>query len=72
VVPESNILCFRLAGSDEHQLDLRKKILAQGDFYITSTQFGDKRYLRLVFMNPDTELADIEHLMEQIGRLAAG
>ncbi len=55
MAPESNILCFRSPGSDAHQLELRKRILATGDFYIASTQFQNKRYLRLVFMNPDTK-----------------
>ena len=68
VAPESNILCFRVQGSDARQLDLRKRILAEGDFYITSTQFQDRRYLRLVFMNPDTTLDDVKRLMEQIRR----
>ena len=69
VVPESNILCFRLPGSDEHQLWLRKRLLARGDFYLTSTELRGKRYLRLVFMNPDTTLDDVERLMSQILRL---
>jgi L-2,4-diaminobutyrate decarboxylase len=68
VVPESNILCFRLPGSDARQLELRKRVLAEGDFYITSTQFRGRRYLRLVFMNPDTALDDVHRLMEQVLR----
>jgi L-2,4-diaminobutyrate decarboxylase len=71
VAPESNILCFRVAGSDARQLELRKRILAQGDFYITSTQFRGKRYLRLVFMNPDSGLDDVERLMDQVRRCEA-
>jgi len=71
VAPESNILCFRLSGSDALQLELRRRILAEGDFYLTSTLFRDKRYLRLVFMNPDTSLDDVERLMEQVQRFAA-
>ncbi|MCP5419960.1 MAG: diaminobutyrate decarboxylase [Gammaproteobacteria bacterium] len=71
IEPEANILCFRVQGSDERQLDLRKRILAQGDFYITSTQFHDRRYLRLVFMNPDTTLDDVRRLLKQILRFAA-
>jgi L-2,4-diaminobutyrate decarboxylase len=66
VAPESNILCFRVPGSDAHQLELRKRILAEGNFYITSTQFRNKRYLRLVFMNPDTTLDEVKQLIEQI------
>jgi L-2,4-diaminobutyrate decarboxylase len=64
--PQANILCFRVAGSDARQLELRKRILAQGDFYITSTLFADQRYLRLVFMNPDTTLDDVKRLLDQV------
>lgn len=71
MAPESNILCFRSPGSDTHQLELRKRILATGDFYITSTQFQNKRYLRLVFMNPDTTLAEVKRLMKQIRHFGA-
>lgn len=66
VAPESNILCFRLPGSDAYQLDVRRRILAKGDFYITSTQFRNQRYLRLVFMNPETTLEEVKGLIEQI------
>lgn len=66
VAPESNILCFRLPGSDAFQLEVRKRLLARGDFYLTSTLFQGKRYLRLVFMNPDTTLDDIKRLTEQV------
>ena len=71
VVPEFNILCFRLPGSDALQLELRRRILAAGDFYLTTTLFRGKRYLRLVFMNPDTSIGDVERLMEQVQRFAA-
>lgn len=71
VAPESNILCFRLPGSDAFQLELRKRLLARGDFYITSTQFQGKRYLRLVFMNPDTTLDDIKQLTERVLQLGS-
>ncbi|MCG6860887.1 MAG: diaminobutyrate decarboxylase [Chromatiaceae bacterium] len=71
VAPESNILCFRAPGSDARQLDLRNRILAKGDFYITSTLFANKRYLRLVFMNPETDLDDVKRLMEQIRQFGA-
>jgi L-2,4-diaminobutyrate decarboxylase len=71
VAPESNILCFRLPGSDAHQLELRKRILAAGDFYITSTLFRGRRYLRLVFMNPDTTLDQVRQLIERLLELAS-
>jgi L-2,4-diaminobutyrate decarboxylase len=66
VAPESNILCLRLPGADAHQLTLRDGILNRGDFYITSTEFQGRRWLRLVFMNPETTLDDVKRLVEQI------
>lgn len=66
VAPQANILCFRVAGSDARQLELRKRILVEGDFYITSTLFADQRYLRLVFMHPDTTLDDVKRLMDRV------
>ncbi len=71
VVPEANILCFRVPGPDDLQLELRRRILAAEDFYITSTQFRGKRYLRAVFMNPETYLEDFRRLMTQIRQLIA-
>jgi L-2,4-diaminobutyrate decarboxylase len=71
VAPQSNILCFRLSGSDAHQLDLRKQVLARGDFYLTSTQFQGKRWLRLALMNPETTMDDIERLLDQLLQLHA-
>ena len=53
VKPESNILCFRTNGSDDFQLKIRDKLIADGEFYISTTVFNDLRYLRLSIMNPD-------------------
>ena len=64
--PPFNIVCFRLDGSDELQLEIRKRLLDQGDFYITTTNFRGRRWLRLTLMNPGTELADIRGLIEEI------
>ena len=66
VAPEANILCFRVHGADEVQLQIRRRILEAGNFYITSTQFGGKRYLRVVFMNPNTTLDDFRRLIHQV------
>ena len=70
--PESNILCFRYTGSgdtDSFQLDLRNRLVMKGDFYITSTEFTGKRYLRLVLMNPDTRESHLIALMDEIRKL---
>jgi L-2,4-diaminobutyrate decarboxylase len=70
VTPESNILCLRLPGTDAYQLALRDAILDHGDFYITSTEFKGRRWLRLVFMNPETTLDDVKRLVAQIRAIA--
>ncbi|MCP4348321.1 MAG: aminotransferase class V-fold PLP-dependent enzyme [Desulfobacterales bacterium] len=67
VKPQSNILCFRIKeDTDEMQLALRDKLTARGDFYLSSAVFKNKRYLRLVFMNPNTSLDDIKKLIEEV------
>ncbi|WP_431125458.1 pyridoxal phosphate-dependent decarboxylase family protein [Flagellimonas flava] len=71
VQPESNILCFQHTGTAIDSLFLRKKLLEAGEFYLTTTLFKGTRYLRLVFMSPNTELRHIEHLVSSIREIAA-
>jgi L-2,4-diaminobutyrate decarboxylase len=67
--PQSNILCFRLSGSDQLQLDIRNKLIARGKFYLSTTAFGGQRYLRMVFNHPQTCLDDIKQLIQEIREL---
>ena len=69
VKPQSNILCFRIKGNDSLQLKLRDKLITQGDFYLSTTFINNKRYLRLVFMHPDTSMDDVEKLIRKIHQL---
>jgi L-2,4-diaminobutyrate decarboxylase len=69
--PETNILCFRIDGDDHIQLEIRRQLLERGDFYISSTLYKGRRWLRLVFMNPRTRLEDIEYLMDAIREIRA-
>jgi len=71
-VPQCNIVCFRIRGSDQLQLSIRDKLISQGDFYLSTTELGGKRFLRLVFMNPETGMNHIKALIEQIQHLAEG
>jgi L-2,4-diaminobutyrate decarboxylase len=64
--PQSNILCFRLKADDERQMALRARILAEGSFYLSTATHAGKRWLRLVFMNPDTGLAEVRRLLERL------
>ncbi len=72
VEPESNILCFRYGDSDALQMELRNRLIVEGDFHISTTEFRGHRYLRLVFMNPDTDEAVIEALLERIEAMVNG
>jgi len=69
--PQSNILCFRFGQDSELQDFIRKRIVLDGDFYITRTTLDGAAWLRLVIMNPFTETSDIEALCDEIERLAA-
>lgn len=72
--PQSNILCFRCRGSDEFQLAVRDRLLAEGSFHLSTATFGPKRYLRAVFTTPHTKMSHVERLVARIRaiRAAAG
>lgn len=71
VAPEINILCFRYAEkNDAFQLDIRKQLLKRGIYYITTTDYRGRRWLRLVLMNPDTTLDHISGLIDEIREIA--
>jgi len=70
IQPQTNIVCFRMKGiSDEEQLKLRTRLTHQGDCYISSTEFKGKRWLRLTLMNPDTNMSDIEYMINALRAL---
>ena len=70
-VPESNILCFRYGDADEVQLTLRDRLLARGDFHLSSATIHGRRYLRLTITAPSTTEATIVALMDAIEAQAA-
>lgn len=71
VEPESNIVCFRLDGPDNLQLELRRLLLEAGRHYISSTEFRGRRWLRLALMSPATDLAEVERLLAALLALRA-
>jgi L-2,4-diaminobutyrate decarboxylase len=71
VEPEFNILCFRTEGSDELQLEIRRRILERGQHFISTTEFRGSRWLRLSLMNPKTGMEDIVSLVREVEELAA-
>jgi L-2,4-diaminobutyrate decarboxylase len=68
VPPQSNILCFRVRGSDQDQLAHRNRLIASGEFHLSTTLFKGRRYLRMVFMSPQTTLDDVKALLTALRR----
>ncbi len=66
VEPETNIVCFRAPGSDDDQLELRRRLLETGRHYLTTTGFRGRRWLRITAMNPATTLEDVESLLAEL------
>ena len=69
--PQANIVCFRIKGSDQQQLHIRDTLNKAGTFYLSSTLFAGRRFLRIVLMNGQTSLDDIRQLIEAVRRVAA-
>ncbi len=69
VAPQSNIVCFRMPGSDPDQLRFRDRLIASGEFHLSTTMFQGRRYLRMVLMSPQTTIADIKALVTALRRL---
>ena len=69
--PESNILCFRVEGDDGLQTRIRKTIMREGDFLLSQADVGGRRWLRMAVMNPLTDEATVEALLDRIEELAA-
>ncbi|MBX2815540.1 MAG: hypothetical protein KTR24_06075, partial [Saprospiraceae bacterium] len=69
--PESNILCFTYRDGHVDQLALREKVVASGNYYITSSEIKGKRHLRFVIMNEHSTLETIKNMVQEIDRLGA-
>ncbi len=72
VHPETNILCFRAGKDDRVQLEIRRRLLERGRFYVSTTLYRGVRWLRLVFMNPATTLDDVRELLDEVRGIAGG
>ena len=67
--PESNIICFRYTSGDdnnEYQLGLRNEMVKRANYYITSTEVSEVRYLRLTVINKRTTEDHIRGLLSEI------
>lgn len=71
--PQSNILCFKYvkySKADEFQLKLRYQIINNKYFYITSCEMNGIRYLRVVLLNPSTNINHLKELIIEIKKNA--
>lgn len=68
--PQCNILLFRYGKDSALQDRLRRRLVLDGDFYITRTTVRGEAWLRLVIQNPFTEESDIEALASRIELMA--
>ena len=76
--PASNILCFRHVppgiknplnepqSLDEHQLEVRQRVVASGKYFLVHTVLRNKAYLRTTLMNPRTTAEDLKGLIQAI------
>ena len=69
VTPETCILCFRIGDDDHRQLEIRKKLLKSGNFYISTTEYKNARWLRCVIINPKTTLDDLKELFNEVRKI---
>ena len=74
--PELNIVCYRhrptgLAGAelDAHNRELRRRVLADGRFYVASISLAGGFFLRSAIMNPLVEPHDFDDLLEHLRSL---
>jgi L-2,4-diaminobutyrate decarboxylase len=65
--PELNIICYRHRTADN--VELRRRVVEDGRFYIVGTKLGEDYYLRSTIMNPLTEEADFDRLLEHLRSL---
>ncbi|MEI7474009.1 MAG: aminotransferase class I/II-fold pyridoxal phosphate-dependent enzyme [bacterium] len=75
MMPQANIICFKHIPSydcdiNEHQKQIRRKLLNLGNYYIVQTNIESNSYLRCTIINPLTKLEDLKELLEDIRKIA--
>lgn len=68
--PQFNIFCFRYRGSDELNLEIRERLIRSGEAWITSTILKNRRVLRVTMINPATERAHVDAMLDSVRRIA--
>ena len=81
--PESNILCFRYlpkaqngrvlddAAVDEINRELRERYNRSGEGWITATNLGGRRVLRVTILNARTTTADVRDILDGLAAVGA-
>lgn len=77
IVPMTNIVCFRYTDTsldtdslNQVNLQIRQKLLEDGEFYIVQTKLRGKQFLRVTVMNPFTTEKHLMELLEKIKVIA--
>jgi L-2,4-diaminobutyrate decarboxylase len=73
VAPDCNIVCFRhvpvglaAAELDELQARVRRRLIADGGFYLVQTRLPAGVFLRVTLLNPFTTLDDLTALLDAV------
>jgi len=74
VVPESNIVCYRIKENDQELANrknswIRNKLLEEGDFFIVQTVLKNTVFMRSAIMNPMTTPEVFDRLLDRIESL---
>lgn len=64
--PQCNILCFRYNGSDELNARMRAEYNTKGTGWITSTELGGRRVLRVTMINPRITAEHVVQMIEDL------
>jgi len=68
MTPQANIVCFRPAaasGDPDLVTKLRGRHLKDGASYVVATRLDGEAWLRCTFMNPLTELEDMQTMLDE-------
>lgn len=71
LAPEANIVCFRYDGPDELQVRIRRQLLDEGSFHLSSAAVHGQRFLRMTVTTPSVDDRVVHDLLDAIERVAA-
>jgi aromatic-L-amino-acid decarboxylase len=65
-----SVVCFRLRGSDEANVELMERVNASGEIFLSHTRLDGRYVLRLAIGNEHTTLADVQRAWDALRRAA--